>query len=136
MYIFALLILKQKTMKVFFIAFLMFSLSIKAQKLKNDLLTFNVDYTNKEFIVRVGDIDKKISQIEVEIKCSEIILDYKKEKHFVEVFNIKQHVNNSNVFFGGKLIEGEYVITLTYVENGKKIKKIEKKLIKTWLVLK
>jgi methyl coenzyme M reductase subunit D len=75
-------------------------------------------------------IDKKISQIEVEIKCSEIILDYKKEKHFVEVFNIKQHVNNSNVFFGGKLIEGEYVITLTYVENGKKIKKIEKKLIK------
>jgi hypothetical protein len=29
------------------------------------------------------------------------------------------------------LIEGEYVITLTYVENGKKIKKIEKKLIKT-----
>jgi hypothetical protein len=131
MYIFALLILKQKTMKVFFITFLMFSLSINAQNLKNELLTFNVDYTNKEFIVRVGDIDENKSQVEVEIKCSKIILDYKKEKHFVEVFNIKQHVNNSNVFFGGKLIEGEYVITLTYVENGKKIKKIEKKLIKT-----
>jgi hypothetical protein len=118
-------------MKTFFIIFLTFSLSVKAQNLKKDLLTFNVDYTNKEFIVRIGDIDENKSQIEVEIKCSEIILDYKKEKHFVEVFTIKQHVNNSNVFFGGKLIEGEYVITLTYVENGKKIKKIEKKLIKT-----
>ena len=117
-------------MKVFFITFLMFSLSVNAQKLKNDLLTFDVDYTNKEFIVRVGDIDENKSQIEVEIKCSKIILDYKKEKHFVEVFNIKQYVNNSNVFFGGKLVEGEYVITTTYLENGKKIKKVEKKSVK------
>ena len=35
-----------------------------------------------------------------------------------------------NVFFGGELFEGEYVITLTYTENGKKIKKVEKKSVK------
>jgi hypothetical protein len=108
----------------------MINSSIIAQNLKNDLLTFDVDYNNKEFIVRIGTIDDKNSQVEVELKCFGVITDYKNNKHYVENLTIQQQINNGNVFFGGKLIEGEYVITLTYFENGKKIKKIEKKIIK------
>ena len=118
-------------MKFFLIMLLAMSSNIKAQDLKCDLLIFDVDYDKKEFIVKVGKLDDKKSEVEVEIQCNNIIFDYKNQKHTVDVLNIKQKINNGGkVFFGGELIEGEYIVTLSYIENGKKIKKIEKKVVK------
>jgi hypothetical protein len=94
-------------------------------------LVFEVDNLKKEFIVKVGKLDDKKSEVELEIKCHSIIIDYKNKNHTVEILNIKQKISNGGkVFFGGELVEGEYVITLSYLENGKKIKKIEKKVVK------
>lgn len=117
-------------MKFFLIAFLMFCSTIKGQTLKNELFSFNVDYTNNEYVVKIGKIDDNKSQVELEIKCYNTVTDYKKQNHTIEILDVKQKINGSNLFFGGELVQGEYVIILTYLENGKKIKKIEKKVVK------
>jgi hypothetical protein len=118
-------------MKTLIISFLMIVSSVNAQSLKNEFLNFNVDEENKEYFVKVGDIGNDKSQVEIEIKCFSTLSDYEKNSRTIEILHVNQKINNGgNVFFGGELFEGEYVITLSYVENGKKIKKTQKKVVK------
>ena len=118
-------------MKTLIILALMFVTSVNSQTLKNEFLSFSVDEENKEYFVRVGDISNTKTQVEVEIKCYSVLSDYEKKTHTIEILHVNQKIDNGgNVFFGGELFEGEYVITLSYTENGKKIKKIEKKSVK------
>jgi hypothetical protein len=118
-------------MKTLVILFLMVVSSVNSQSLKNDILKFSVDEKNKEFFVRVGDIGNDKTQVVIEVKCFMTLTNHEQETRTIEILTVIQKINNGgNVFFGGELYEGEYVITLSYVEKGKKIKKIEKKLVK------
>lgn len=108
--------------------------SVNSQSLKKDFLTFNVDEENKEYFVKVGDIGNDKSQVVVEIKCFVTLSNSKKETRAVEILTVTQKINNGgNVFFGGELYEGDYLISLSYTEKGKRITKtMEKSVKKSW----
>lgn len=101
------------------------------QNTKRDILSFEADTTRNEYIVRVGDISNDKTQVEVEVKCYMSITDYEGKSEKVEILGVKQKVSNGgNVFFGGELQEGDYIITLSYFEKGKRIEKTIEKSVK------
>ncbi len=101
------------------------------QNTKREILSFEADTTRNEYIVRVGDISNDKTQVEVEVKCYMSITDYKGKSEKIEILGVKQKVSNGgNVFFGGELYEGDYVVTLSYVEKGKRIEKTINKSVK------
>lgn len=102
-----------------------------AQNTKREILSFETDTTRNEYIVRVGDISNDKTQVEVEVKCYMSITDYEGKSEKVEILGVKQKVSNGgNVFFGGVLQEGDYIITLSYFEKGKRIEKTINKCVK------
>ena len=120
--------LKSTTMKILLFV-LMFALnSTYAQKTKQNILAFETDTVRNEYIVRIGDLGSEKLNVEVDMKCFNYITDYKGKSHKIEALNINQKVNTGgNVFFGGVLQEGLYIVTLSYIEKGKKVTKtIEK----------
>lgn len=119
-------------MNFFYLVLIIFVNTFFAQKAKTDsLITFSIDEVNKEYFVKVGDIGNDKSQVVVDIKCYMTYSDYKDKTHSVEILSVKQKINNGgNVFFGGELYEGDYVVTLSYVEKGKRIEKTIKKSVK------
>lgn len=117
--------------KLAVLLFMVVSTSVNSQTLKNDFLSFRVDEENKEYFVKVGDIGNDKSQVEVEVKCYMSITDYEGKSEKVEILGVKQKVSNGgNVFFGGELYEGDYVVTLSYFEKGKRIEKTINKSVK------
>lgn len=117
--------------KLAVLLFMVVSTSVNSQTLKNDFLSFRVDEENKEYFVKVSDIGNDKSQVVVDIKCYMPITDFKDKTHSVEILSVNQKINNGgNVFFGGELYDGDYVVTLSYVEKGKRIEKTIKKSVK------
>lgn len=101
------------------------------QNTKREILSFEADTKRNEYIVRVGDISNDKTQVEVEVKCYMSITDYEGKSEKVEILGVKQKVSNGgNVFFGGELQEGDYIITLSYFEKGKRIEKTINKSVK------
>lgn len=107
--------------------------SIFAQNANQDILTLETDTIRNEYIVRVGNLGHDKSQVEVEMKCFMILKDYEGKFKNVEILGVKQKVSTGgNVFFGGNLEEGEYVVTLSYFQNKKRFEKtIKKSVIKS-----
>lgn len=59
-----------------------------------------------------------------------ILKDYEGKLKNVEILGVKQKVSTGgNVFFGGELQEGEYVVTLSYYQNKKRFEKTIKKSV-------
>lgn len=105
--------------------------SIYSQKSNQDILAFEIDSVRNEYTVRVGDLGIGKSQVVVEIKCFISITDYEGKINKIEVMNANQKISyNRNVFFGGQLRDGNYIITLSYLEKGKKIFKTVEKNVK------
>jgi hypothetical protein len=112
----------------FLIVLILTANSIFAQNSNQDILTFDADTLRNEYIVRVGNLGHDKSQVEVEMKCFMILKDYEGKLKNVEILGVKQKVSTGgNVFFGGELQEGEYVVTLSYYQNKKRFEKIIKK---------
>jgi hypothetical protein len=111
---------------------LMFALnSTYAQKTKQNILAFETDTVRNEYIVRIGDLGSEKLNVEVNMKSFNYITDYKGKSHKIEALNINQKVNTGgNVFFGGVLQEGLYIVTLSYTEKGKKLTKTIEKFVK------
>lgn len=119
-------------MKNFYLVLIFLVNTLFAQKAKTDsLITFSIDEENKEYFVKVGDIGNDKSQVEVEVKCYMSIIDYEGKSEKIEILGVKQKVSNGgNVFFGGELQEGDYIITLSYIEKDKRIDKTINKSVK------
>ena len=118
-------------MKFFYMILIIFTNTIFAQNTKREILSFEADTTRNEYMVRVGDISNDKTQVEVEVKCYMSITDYEGKSEKIEILGVKQKVSNGgNVFFGGELYEGDYVVSLSYVEKGKRIEKTINKSVK------
>ena len=115
------------------IGILLIANSIYSQKSNQDILSFEIDTVRNEYTVRVGNLGTGKSQVVVEMKCFTSITDYKGKINKIEVMHANQKINNDgNVFFGGKLRNANYIITLSYLEKGKKIiKTIERNVNKS-----
>lgn len=118
-------------MRKFFIFIILIANVAFTQNTKREILSFEADTTRNKYIVRVGDISNDKTQVEVEVKCYMSITDYEGKSEKIEILGVKQKVSNGgNVFFGGELYEGDYVVTLSYVEKGKRIEKTIIKSVK------
>ena len=108
-------------MKQFHVILLLIANSIFAQNASKDVLSFEADTDRNQYIVRVGKIDNNKSEVEIQMKCFMLLTNYQGKTEKIEILGVKQKVSNrGNVFFGGELQGGLYVISLSYIENGKK----------------
>jgi hypothetical protein len=118
-------------MKVLFFVLMLTINSINAQKTKQNIIALETDTIRNEYIVRVGNLNSEMLNVEVKMKSFNYITDYKVKSHKIEIMEIRQQVNTGgNVFFGGELQEGSYIVTLSYIEKGKKVTKTIEKLVK------
>jgi hypothetical protein len=105
-----------------FILFLFFTLqSAYSQDLKKDLFSFQIDNQRNEYIVRVAELGFDKRDVTIKLVIYGIIVDYEGKKTEYSSFTATQKLNNDgNIFFGGELVDGRYVITLSYTVDGKK----------------